>query len=122
MNVLLIYPEAPHILFNLKHTLRVLGKKALLPPVGLLTAAFGVGGVIGDDEDGVVGRIGRFGGEGTGGQSFFKAGELGFEPRLKESESFVLPLHHSPRIDSDPRIDNVRPWPLEAFNLSRQVT
>jgi hypothetical protein len=25
-----------------------------------------------------------------------KAGELGFEPRLKESESFVLPLHHSP--------------------------
>ena len=25
-----------------------------------------------------------------------EAGELGFEPRLKESESFVLPLHHSP--------------------------
>ena len=49
--------------------------------------------------DGV--RIGRFGGEGTGGQSFFKAGELGFEPRLKESESFVLPLHHSP-VNSSP--------------------
>jgi integrase len=27
-----------------------------------------------------------------------EAGELGFEPRLKESESFVLPLHHSPVI------------------------
>ena len=26
-----------------------------------------------------------------------QAGELGFEPRLKESESFVLPLHHSPK-------------------------
>ncbi len=25
-------------------------------------------------------------------------GELGFEPRLKESESFVLPLHYSPAI------------------------
>src|SRR5262245_52961574 len=25
-----------------------------------------------------------------------RAGELGFEPRLKESESFVLPLHYSP--------------------------
>jgi hypothetical protein len=27
-----------------------------------------------------------------------KAGELGFEPRLKESESFVLPLHYSPEL------------------------
>jgi hypothetical protein len=26
-----------------------------------------------------------------------KAGELGFEPRLTESESVVLPLHHSPK-------------------------
>src|SRR4051812_23550052 len=26
------------------------------------------------------------------------AGELGFEPRQTESESVVLPLHHSPRI------------------------
>ena len=25
-----------------------------------------------------------------------EAGELGFEPRLTESESVVLPLHHSP--------------------------
>ena len=25
-----------------------------------------------------------------------EAGDLGFEPRLKESESFVLPLHQSP--------------------------
>ena len=28
------------------------------------------------------------------------AGELGFEPRLCESESQVLPLHHSPSLDS----------------------
>src|SRR2546423_7830328 len=28
------------------------------------------------------------------------AGELGFEPRQTESESVVLPLHHSPRIVS----------------------
>ena len=26
----------------------------------------------------------------------FLAGELGFEPRQTESESVVLPLHHSP--------------------------
>src|SRR3954471_7566127 len=26
-----------------------------------------------------------------------EAGELGFEPRLTESESVVLPLHHSPK-------------------------
>ena len=30
----------------------------------------------------------------------FEAGELGFEPRLKESESFVLPLHYSPVTDA----------------------
>src|SRR5579859_2738864 len=29
------------------------------------------------------------------------AGELGFEPRQTESESVVLPLHHSPRITQD---------------------
>jgi hypothetical protein len=34
-------------------------------------------------------------------QAFFKnrlaeAGELGFEPRLNDPESFVLPLHYSP--------------------------
>src|SRR3954466_6621373 len=28
----------------------------------------------------------------------FEAGELGFEPRLTESESVVLPLHHSPML------------------------
>lgn len=26
----------------------------------------------------------------------YNTGELGFEPRLTESESVVLPLHHSP--------------------------
>jgi hypothetical protein len=29
-------------------------------------------------------------------RSFWLAGELGFEPRQTESESVVLPLHHSP--------------------------
>ena len=33
-------------------------------------------------------------------QGFIVAGELGFEPRQTESESVVLPLHHSP-ITSD---------------------
>ena len=28
------------------------------------------------------------------------AGELGFEPRQTESESVVLPLHHSPKLPS----------------------
>jgi hypothetical protein len=33
------------------------------------------------------------------GSAFFGlAGELGFEPRQTESESVVLPLHHSPII------------------------
>ncbi len=31
------------------------------------------------------------------------AGELGFEPRQTESESVVLPLHHSPRV-----LNNIR--------------
>src|SRR3954452_18078297 len=34
------------------------------------------------------------------------AGELGFEPRQTESESVVLPLHHSPRIAQ--RLQHVR--------------
>src|SRR4051794_23714787 len=41
------------------------------------------------------------------------AGELGFEPRLTDPESVVLPLHHSPRRDkgivhSPARTDNCR--------------
>ncbi len=32
------------------------------------------------------------------------AGELGFEPRLNDPESFVLPLHYSP-VDVAARID-----------------
>lgn len=39
MKALLIYPDAPEIFFNLRHTLDVLGKGALMPPVGLLTVA-----------------------------------------------------------------------------------
>ena len=31
----------------------------------------------------------------------FEAGDLGFEPRLKESESFVLPLHQSPKLSCE---------------------
>lgn len=39
MNVLLVYPEARGVFFNLRHMLRMVGKKAHLPPLGLLTAA-----------------------------------------------------------------------------------
>jgi hypothetical protein len=31
-----------------------------------------------------------------------KAGRLGFEPRLNESESFVLPLHYQPKYPYEP--------------------
>src|SRR5580704_5956059 len=34
------------------------------------------------------------------------AGELGFEPRQTESESVVLPLHHSPKLSQD--INDIR--------------
>jgi radical SAM superfamily enzyme YgiQ (UPF0313 family) len=37
--VLLVYPEAPITYWSLKHSLSVIGKKALLPPLGLLTIA-----------------------------------------------------------------------------------
>jgi radical SAM superfamily enzyme YgiQ (UPF0313 family) len=37
MNALLVYPDSPNVFFNLQHTLEVLGKKAMLPPLGLLT-------------------------------------------------------------------------------------
>ncbi|MBI4339013.1 MAG: B12-binding domain-containing radical SAM protein [Chloroflexi bacterium] len=39
MKVLLVYPEYPATFWSLKGTLRVFGKKATLPPLGLLTVA-----------------------------------------------------------------------------------
>src|SRR4029077_14076174 len=46
----------------------------------------------------------------TGIFGFRKIGELGFEPRLTESESVVLPLHHSPGTcwDHTDRVDSAQ--------------
>ena len=37
MKILLIYPEYGNLFCNLKEVLKVLGKKASYPPLGLLT-------------------------------------------------------------------------------------
>jgi radical SAM superfamily enzyme YgiQ (UPF0313 family) len=39
MNVLLIYPEFPDTFWSFKHALKFIRKRAILPPLGLLTAA-----------------------------------------------------------------------------------
>lgn len=39
MNVLLVYPEFPDTFWSFKHALTFVGKKAALPPLGLLTVA-----------------------------------------------------------------------------------
>ena len=39
MNILLIYPEFPDTFWSMKHALKFVGKKATLPPLGLLTIA-----------------------------------------------------------------------------------
>src|SRR3972149_6649316 len=39
MNVLLIYPEFPDTFWSFKHALRFIRKKAVSPPLGLLTVA-----------------------------------------------------------------------------------
>ena len=39
MNVLLIYPEFPDTFWSFKHALKFVGKRAVLPPLGLLTIA-----------------------------------------------------------------------------------
>ena len=39
MKILLLYPEHENSFWSFKKVLRVLGKKALLPPLGLLTIA-----------------------------------------------------------------------------------
>ncbi len=39
MNILLIYPEFPDTFWSFKHALKFVGKRAALPPLGLLTVA-----------------------------------------------------------------------------------
>lgn len=39
MNILLVYPDFPETFWSLKHALKVISKKAVLPPLGLLTVA-----------------------------------------------------------------------------------
>jgi hypothetical protein len=39
MNVLLVYPEFPDTFWSFKHALEFVGKRAALPPLGLLTVA-----------------------------------------------------------------------------------
>jgi radical SAM superfamily enzyme YgiQ (UPF0313 family) len=39
MNILLIYPEFPDTFWSFKHALKFVGKRAILPPLGLLTVA-----------------------------------------------------------------------------------
>jgi radical SAM superfamily enzyme YgiQ (UPF0313 family) len=39
MNILLIYPEFPDTFWSFKHALEFVGKRAVLPPLGLLTIA-----------------------------------------------------------------------------------
>ncbi|MGH8580821.1 MAG: B12-binding domain-containing radical SAM protein, partial [Gammaproteobacteria bacterium] len=39
MNILLVYPEMPFAFWSMSHLLRMSGKKASYPPVGLLTVA-----------------------------------------------------------------------------------
>jgi len=39
MNILLVYPEFPDTFWSFKHALKFVGKRAVLPPLGLLTIA-----------------------------------------------------------------------------------
>lgn len=39
MKVLLVCPECPETFWSFKHALRIISRKALLPPLGLLTVA-----------------------------------------------------------------------------------
>jgi radical SAM superfamily enzyme YgiQ (UPF0313 family) len=39
MNILLVYPEMPDTFYAMKHMLRMSGKKAVYPPLGLMTVA-----------------------------------------------------------------------------------
>ena len=37
--ILMVYPESPSTFWSLKHTLKIVDKKSLMPPLGLLTIA-----------------------------------------------------------------------------------
>jgi len=37
--ILMVYPESPSTFWSLKHTLKIVNKKALMPPLGLMTVA-----------------------------------------------------------------------------------
>jgi hypothetical protein len=39
MKILLVCPECPETFWSFKHALRIISRKALLPPLGLLTVA-----------------------------------------------------------------------------------
>ncbi|MHC4645673.1 MAG: B12-binding domain-containing radical SAM protein [Planctomycetota bacterium] len=39
MKILLLYPEGPDTFWGLKHAMRIISKKSILPPLGLLTVA-----------------------------------------------------------------------------------
>ena len=39
MNIVLVYPEMPDTFYAMKHFLKVVGKKATYPPLGLLTVS-----------------------------------------------------------------------------------
>ena len=39
MNILLVYPRYPETFWSFDHALRFVGKKASIPPMGLLTVA-----------------------------------------------------------------------------------
>ena len=39
MNILLVYPKYPDTFWSFKHALKFISKKALHPPLGLLTVA-----------------------------------------------------------------------------------
>ena len=50
----------------------------------------------------------------------YEAGELGFEPRQYESESQVLPLHHSPSVLSGREL--VRSTALLIYHSSKEMS
>jgi len=39
MNILLLYPEMPNSFWSMKHTMKLSGKSAWYPPLGLATVA-----------------------------------------------------------------------------------
>lgn len=38
-NILMVYPKYPATYWSLEHTLKIVNKKALMPPIGLMTVA-----------------------------------------------------------------------------------